>query len=224
MEKAFSVLINGKEYDVWDIPGKVHTKDESESTHWIYDVDDFSVIGNRVAPPLDSPNWIPFSRHINRLQWDIRFTEKCSGKVKWDRVTYSNRINVEMRCNGKLVYEFDANGGAIGLSYAMAKAQTLMAEIPEHPFDFFNPQKEDGRKIWWFGLPATVKIGQTRPWEIKIVPDLTSMSEDDWWTSYCARDPYQFSADDDFQSEDCYQGFINWGDAFSDQHINWFRK
>jgi hypothetical protein len=103
----------------------------------------------------------------------------------------------------------------------------------EHPFDFLNPEKEAGRKIWYYGLPATIKLG-VEPGEIGIVPDYSYMSKSDWWRELKNKktkitpDGYKKN-DDDVWDEDEFNedmrtgGWINHGDALWDGMIGWFR-
>lgn len=110
--------------------------------------------------------------------------------------------------------------------------QYMQTALGEHPYNFFEPEKEMGRKIYWYGLPAIIKPRKTDEWEISIIPDYTcGLSKEEWWKELSRRESLfgkQNDDDDlseeeeaaDYMRDDC----INWGDAFSDQHINWFRK
>ena len=139
-----------------------------------------------------------------------------------------------MWCNGKLVYEFGTTGGNRGMQFAMAKVQYMQVVLSEHPYNFFDPQTENGRKICWYGLPATVKV-KSHGWEIGIVPDYTAgLSKEEWWKELRRRESKYTNPDDgdkqmdeiEREEEREYEkdDYINWGDAFSDQHIYWFRK
>jgi len=132
-----------------------------------------------------------------------------------------------MWCNKKLIYEFITTGTQDGFNFAMAKIQYLQIMLSEHPFNFFNPESENGRKIFWYGLPATIKVKSHNTWEIEIIPDYEFLSKDEWWNELENRqkkltEKINIEDDDDFDEQKNI-GYINWGDALSDQHIYWFR-
>ncbi len=232
IRKVFTVIIHKKEYDVYDIEGKEHNGyNDTIKTWWVYYSD--RLPGNLI-PPTDSPDFVPYSSQINRRLWDIRFKQNNSSKYKWDEVRFSNYTNVEMYCNDKLIYEFGTTGNNDGLSFAMAKVQYLKVMLSEHPYNFFEPEKENGRKICWYGLPATIEV-KAQTWEVKIIPDYTAgLTKDEWWAELSRREhKFTKNSDDDlddieldneYRQEDIESGYINWGDALSDDHIYWFRK
>lgn len=223
VRKAFTVFIHDKEYDVYDIEGKEHGGWNGEpKTWWLYYSDP---LPDGVVPPIDSPHWEPYCRSINRHVWDIRFKQRNYTKEKWDSTDFRNSTHVEMVCNGKPVYSFTTTGTQDGLSYAMAKVQYLQTQMSEHPFDFFNPEKEIGRRIYFHGLPATIQLGYDAG-SIHVYPDFVEgYDKKSWWNEYSKRTRY--NEDDDWPSdfdETRESGFINWGSALEDQHIWWFRK
>lgn len=183
-----------------------------------------------VTPPHDSDSWKPYSSGILRRLWDIRIVQSNTTKEKWGDTQFRNSTSIEMRCNGKLVYSFGTGGNY--LEYAFAKVQYLQVQMGEHPFDFFNPEKEHGRKIYFYGLPSTVRVWRkAEPWLIGIDPDYTGTTKELWWKEYRRRKTNIGAAPDDWDeiektedAEDEKRDWINWGDALSDQHINWFRK
>ena len=59
-----------------------------------------------------------------------------------------------MFCNLRKVYEFPFRND---MGYAMSKAQQLIVKMNEHPFRFGDPEREIGRKIWYYRQPAIVK-------------------------------------------------------------------
>jgi hypothetical protein len=137
-----------------------------------------------------------------------------------------------MWCNKKLIYSFGTGGK--NLDFAFAKIQYLQVIINEHPYNFFEPETEIGRKICWYGLPATILNGY-EPGEIRIKPDYTAgLSKELWWKELKNRksiytnktednldmDEIEKEYDDEYENSDV----INWGDALSDEHIYWFRK
>lgn len=227
--KIFSVVIYDKEYDVYDIEGKEFDSGNGEpKTWWLY-YDDR--LPNGLIPPRDSDKWEHWHIGIQRHCWEIKFKQKNTTKEKWGSLQFRNHTHIEMWCNGKLFYSFGTSGTDRGMAFAMAKVQYLQTVLSEHPFNFYDPQSENGRKIYWYGLPATIKVWRKEePWEIAIVPDYSEMNKDDWWTEYNRRRTKinqsleDWEEDRDEENNDKESDFINWGDAFSDQHIDWFRK
>jgi hypothetical protein len=223
--KIFEVTVHNKQYVVYDIEGKEHEGyGDIPKTWWLYYA---TKLQEDLIPPADSPDFVPFSRSINRRLWDIRITQYNSSKYKWDETRFSTGTNVEMWCNGKLIYAF----GTFEASFAFAKIQYLQIILSEHSYNFFEPEKENGRKICWYGLPATVKVKQST-WEIAIIPDYTAgINQEDWWKEYRRRkknhsndDTEDLKMDEMYDTEETNDGYINWGDALSDNHIYWHRK
>lgn len=227
IRKIFDVIIHKTVYSVYDIDGKEHFgHNDTPKTWWLYYSEQ---LPDSVIPPIDSEYWKPFcSRSINRRLWDIRINQYNTSKSKWDDIQFSNGTNVEMWCNNKLIYSF----GTFDLSFAFAKIQYLKVVLSEHPYNFFEPEKENGRKICWYGLPATIK-NSYHPGEIKIIPDYNAgLNKEEWWEELRRR-KHKFTNKDDFDkqldeldddNEEYQDDEINWGDALSDEHIYWFRK
>lgn len=228
MRKEFSVYINEQKYWVYDIEGKEHEGLNGEpTTWWLYYSDE---LPSDLLPAVDSEYLVPYQNSINRLCWEINIKQKNGHKHKWGSYNFSCHTSVQMICNGKLVYEFGVGLGTDGLSYAMAKVQYLQVQLVEHPYNFFEPETEEGRKIYFYGLPATIKPSSWAG-EIRIIPDYsTGLTEKNWWAKYNERRStiLSYEAEDaqmeqeDF-IEDQQYGSINWGSALEDAHINWFR-
>lgn len=227
MRKIFTVIIHKKEFDVYSINGKEHEGlNDMPKEWWLYFSDR---LPDGTFPPIDSPHWEPFNASILRQCWEIKIKQSNTTKEKWGETQFKNSIWVEMWCNGKLVYEFSTSGKH--LDYAMAKVQVLQVQMSEHPYNFFNPQEENGRLICWYGLPAKVKV-KSNTWEIGIIPDYESgLTKEEWWKEYKRRRSNYTAPDteaDEMEAEDLQEDeqddFINWGDALSDQNIYWFRK
>ena len=229
--KVFTVIIHEKEYDVYDIENKEHEGyNDNPKTWWLYYSDR---LPEGLIPPDDSDCWKPFSSGIIRRLWDIRIKQINSTKEKWGETNFRNNTSVEMWCNNKLIYAFGTGGKH--LDFAMAKIQYLQVVLSEHPYDFFNAEKENGRKIFWYGLPATVRV-KSDTWEISVIPDYTvGLSKVEWWAELKRRESkypsntdgldkqFEEMDEEDF-NESMSNDYINWGDALSDQHIDWFRK
>lgn len=233
MRKIFKVIIGKKQYDVYDIEGKEHQGyNDVHKKWWLYYAD---APPQDILPPMDSEHFVPYSISINRRLWDIRFTQHNYSKYKWDEHSFRNSTRCEMWCNGKLIYSFLTIGNDSGLSFAMSKAQYLQTVLSEHCYNFFEPETENGRKIWWKGLPATIKNGYEAG-EIIIIPDYTTgLSKSEWWSELRKRESKLTNVIKDFndetfehlEKEDFEESMeddqINWGDALEDKHINWFR-
>lgn len=221
---VFTVVIDGKEYDVWNLE-KEHPGWNGEiKTWWLYFSDRMP---DNIMPPEDSEHFHPFTKGVERHCWSIVIKEKNHSKIKWDDLRINSSVWCEMYCNNKLIYEFAAGD----FDFAMAKAQHLKVILMEHPYNFFNPQENEGRRIFWYGLPALVKV-KTASWEILIVPDYEDgLDKEAWWKEYRRRKSkigaYNHEFDDienEELDEDERDGYINWGDALSDKHIDWFRE
>ena len=68
-------------------------------------------------------------------------------------------------------------------------------------------------------------------WEITIIPDYsTGIDKETWWNEFkTRRSNINEIVDKDndiavFDEDDDNKDYINWGDAFSDQHIDWHRS
>jgi hypothetical protein len=236
IRKIFDVIINNKVYSTYSIDGKEHNGyNDTPKTWWIYYSDDPkipSIDNKQWIPSIDDKNWVPYSCGILRRLWEFKIKQKNSTKYKYDELRFNNHTSVEMYCNNKLIYEFGTSGNA--LDFVLAKIQYLQVVLSEHPYNFFEPEKENGRKICYYGLPAIVLNGY-HVGEIKIKPDYTAgLSKDEWWKEYKNRKSVisnkddmdkQFDEMDDESMEEYYHDDeINYGDALSDGNIYWFRK
>lgn len=226
IRKIFDVFINDLKYPVYNIEGKEHQSlNGGPATWWLYYDRWIDVDG--IAPPIDSEKWIPYEDiAIPRSVWDIRYKQKISSKIKWGDHSFSQTGYVEIYRNGELFYGFPARK----IDYALSKAQSIITELSEHCFNFYDPKSEDGRKIWFKGLPAIVRVRKSEPFFIDIYPDLTTMTKGEWWQKYRQKEMETKQTKEDIEWHKDHldelesMGFINWGDAYSDQHIGWFRK
>lgn len=235
MKEIFKVIIDNKSYSVFDIPNKTHESLNGEpNTWWIYiGVDNpkhTPYNKSFVAHENDSeiwwgymgdgqPNFVPYCRSVLRQTWEVNIKQYNHSKQKWDAVSFRNTCSVEMKCNGKLIYSFTTNGTAMD-----AKVQCLQVQLTEHPYNFFDAQTENGRKIYFHGLPATIEP-MSETWNITIYPDYSEgFDRGFWWEEYGKRTMifYDTEGIDDFE-EIKADGYIVWGDALSDGNINWFR-
>jgi hypothetical protein len=228
--KIFTVIIHNKEFDVYDIEGKEHEGyNDTPKTWWLYYSDRLPV---GLTPPPDSESWERYCVGTLRRLWEIKVKQTNSTKEKWGETEFRNHTSVEMWCNNKLIYQFGTSGNY--LDFAFAKIQYLQVLLSEHPYNFFEPETEVGRKICWYGLPATILTGY-RAGEIRIKPDYTAgLEKEEWWKELERRE-HKYTNKDDFdkqmgdidenvKKEEMNDDIINWGDALSDGNIYWFRK
>jgi hypothetical protein len=217
--RAFEVLIDDKPYQVWNINDYEHESGKmngTPSTWWIE----------------YSGELIPFvDKGIHRICWEINYKQKNTSKYKWDSWNFRSSGYCTIKANGKEIYTF----GSFDLAYALAKAQTMLVQLLEHPYNFLNPAEMKDRKIWYYGLPATVMPSSSHPGEISVNPDLTEISKEDWWKLYKERKSPISTAklstteleDLQMDSEDAAEwmdyGSIGHGDALWDGMIDWFR-
>lgn len=215
---VFNVMIRKQIFPVYSIDGRYHW--DGTSPWWI--------------KIRDEGDLEPWTDHAHRICFEYNIREYNSSKVKWDEYRISKGVQVTITANGKPFYEF----GTFDTNYAFAKAQQLVVQLMEHPYNFLEPETENGRKIYFYGLPATVRIS-SHPGEIGIVPDYSmGITRAQWWKLYHERknpvtvenikkDEFDDQMDEiekEHDEENMESDYINWGDALSDQHINWFRK
>lgn len=208
----FNVMIGKQTYPVYSIDKRYHWQGD---INWWVKVRDEGVLE-------------PWTDHAHRICFEYNIREHNSSKIKWDDYNIRKHTSVTITANGKPFYEF----GTSDTQYAFAKAQQIVVQLMEHPYDFLEPEKERGRKIYFYGLPATIRPS-SYPGEIGIVPDYSAgISKPNWWRIYTLRrqpvggEPDKEWAEMEKEDNEEYEqsDYINWGDALSDAHINWFRK
>jgi hypothetical protein len=232
IRKAFDILIDDIPYPVYSIEGYNHPNGEwnGTPTNWWLDYSDYEP--SEYHRNGNIRELIPFvDKGVNRICWEINFKQKNRVKYKWDEYDIRRSGHCVIKANGREIYQFST----FDVSYALAKAQYLMINLLEHPFNFLKPEEESGRKIWYYGLPAIVEPSSFYPGEIKVKPDYTEIEEKKWWDLYWERSQPVLSPEtkddtEDFsrnqerfeETKDC--GSINHGDVLWDGMINWFRK
>jgi len=242
MRKVFDILINDKPYTVYGIEGKEHSlgiNNGCPANWWLHYEEDTSSI--KFLNEMDeNPNLIPYiDRGVHRICWEINYKQTNRIKYKWDEADIRDSGVCNLKANGRDVYKFHTSD----LMYAMARVQTLVGEIISHPYNLLEPEKDDGRKIFFCGLPAFVHRGY-EVGEIKIEPDYSSISKELWWKRYDffnsnheeksfeefedELDQEEYEADYELFQENTKEYYdndmINWGDALNDGKIWWFRK
>jgi len=229
IRKIFEIQIYEKMYPVYSIEGYKHNLGKYNGcpdTWWL----DYSQYDTEIGNP--ERELIPYiDKGVHRVCWKVDYEQHNSTKYKWDEWDIRNGGICKIYANGKPVYKFHYRD----LKGALAAASNKIDEMIEHPFNFINPEEENGRKIWYYGLPAKILLGY-EPGEIKIEPDYSYMTQKQWWDELEKRQtkitPKYIDEEDndDIKIEKQYfeeskdYGIINHGDAFYDGMINWFRK
>jgi len=206
---VFQILIEDEPYNVWDIPDYEHDDGKWNGcpTTWWLERE------GMLYPYVD--------KGVNRICWEINYKQNNTSKFKWDNLSIGSGGKCTIKANGQIVYQFFSRTP----EHALTKAQTLLYELTEHPYNFFDQAKEKGRKIWYFGLPATIRPSHM-PGEISIVPEYSNeLKKEDWWRLYKERkNPINDSTNlDDIDDWEDYEE-IGHGDALWDGMIGWFRS
>jgi len=232
--KIFEIQIQDKLYPVYSIEGYEHrlgSDNGCPATWWLdYSVyhtegDDEYPITRELVPYIDNG--------VHRVCWGIDYQQYNSTKYKWDEWNIRNGGICKITANGKLVYKFHYRD----LKGALSAASCKIDDMIEHPFDFINPEKEEGRKIWYYGLPAIIRLGY-EVGEIRIKPDYSYMTNDEWWSELERRQTNINPKDRTYKDDELWEedrdkerfeetkdwGEINHGSIFYDGMINWFRR
>lgn len=215
----YTVVIDGRKRGVYTL-NQTHKAEGIESDKWVGLMNE-PLDESETEKGIKTELLVPYTPWIERFCWDIKIYQRNSTKEKWNRTTFRSQTVCEMRCNGTLVYDFTTIGNDNGMSFAFAKAQYLQTILTEHPFNFLDPETEQGREILFYGLPAKVEIRQGyEKWKINICPLYTKHTKEDWWKLLIERSA---ASDEDKEDWEEYKesDYINWGDALSDQHIKW---
>ena len=238
VRKIFDIQIREQMYSVYSIEGYEHQLGKSNGCPeiWWLDYSDYNTVVERDGT-INSPiirELVPYiDKGVHRVCWGIDYQQYNTTKYKWDEWDIRNGGICKITANGKPVYKFhyrDFEG-------ALAAAQVKINDMIEHPFDFINPENEIGRKIWYYGLPAKIILGY-EPGEIKIEPDYSYLSPDEWWSALEERKSKIYPKkriyiDDEKEMEEIEKehfevcrdyGNINHGSAFYDKMIDWFRN
>lgn len=174
VEKIFELQIDHKMFDVYLI------KCGGTETRWI----DYLERG-----------LLPYTGRTHKICWGVICEQLNRPQNIFDANDFSGRTFCSITANGKKIYEFkhhSIGGYAISLNPlyelndALKKAQDIIDKIQDHPFDFINPKKEIGRKIWYYGLPATIKLTDDFG-IVNIVPDLSYLSLEEWFDELIKR-------------------------------------
>ena len=215
--EVYKILIGDTEHQVWDIDGYEHDYgkwNNEPPTYWI---------------EMEGGILDPFIRNgVHRICWEINFKQSNYTKHKWGSTDIRSSGKCVIKANGREIYSF----GASEMGFAMSKAQYFETLISEHPYNFFEPEKEKGRRIWYYNLPATIEPSYN-PGEIRIRPDYIGefkgkKNQWKWWKEYYERSRYKGFGDTETHDEEHLEesreiGWFNHGDALWDGNIRWFR-
>lgn len=231
VRKLFEIQIKDEMYCVYSIEGYEHNlgKNNGCPDTWWLDYSNYETeFGDNIR------ELVPYiDKGVHRICWGVDYQQYNSTKYKWDEWDIRNGGICKITANGRPVYKFHYRD----LEGALAEASTKINDMIEHPFNFINPEEEIGRKIWYYGLPATILLGY-EPGEIKINPDYSYLTSDEWWDELEKRKTNiqpknRVYKDDDKEMEDLDKehfnehrefGDINHGSVFYDGMINWFRN
>ena len=221
VHKIFDVLINDKLHDVYRVDGYEHDlgKNNGEPCEWWLDYSTEINPERELVPYLD--------RGVHRTCWEIRYKQRNYTKHKHGGWRINNTGLCEIFANGKHVYTLVGTD----LGSMLSNAHVMTEKLLYHVYDFLNPENDNGRKIYYYGLPATIRTGSAVG-EIWVYPDYEKIPADRWWKIYSERrtPAEELGPKEDREMEESsiseYEsyGSINHGDAFWDGMINWFRK
>lgn len=221
MNKLFTVIIDNKEYDVFRIESMEHQGiGKTPKNWWVY----YSDIKNQDGL-FDYSLFVPYNNEIiNKYQWDIRVNQVNYSNTIGEDIFFGSKVSIELWCNKKKIYAFNSINT---IENAVAEAIHLKNVIINHPFDFFCPANENnGRKIYFYGLPAIISVSKINSWEIDIIPDYYDLPADKWWIEFYNRSskiPHKEGDIEQLEDHDYEIGIINWGDVLYDKPIDWFR-
>jgi len=143
--KVFSVVIQGKLYEVWQ------RKEEHKEGEWNGDINNWWV--KYIDSEGDKVEWIPWlPRFTNRPSWDIEICVQNDMRHKSRGWRISKAGFVYIKCDLRMVYRFSC----MDLDYAFSRSQYLIHQLLEHPFNFSDPDKEIGRKIYYRNQPGII--------------------------------------------------------------------
>ena len=231
VRKVFEIQIRDEMYYVYSIEGYEHNLGKINGCPDIWWLD-YSNYGTEFGDNIRE--LVPYiDKGVHRICWGVDYQQYNSTKYKWDEWDIRNGGICKITANGKLVYKFHYRD----LEGALAEASTKINDMIEHPFNFINPEEEIGRKIWYYGLPATILLG-CEPGEIRINPDYSYLTPDEWWnelenrkTNVHPKDRVYVYNEMDMEKRDKehfneYREFgnINHGSVFYDGMIDWFRN
>lgn len=222
---VFEVVVGDRLRQVWSIDGYEHDlgKMNGEIPYWWLDLSEDEFDQSELVPWMD--------RGAHRICWGIDYRQYNTAKHKWGETDIRKGGSCKISANGREIFSFRCTDMAEAMSLVVSK----ISKLCEHPYNFINPEEEDGRKIWYYGLPAFVRKGY-EVGEIRIEPDYCYLTPEEWWDHLeKRRTPVFPKTIHEEESEDLERekeslseykdyGTINHGSVLYDGMIDWFRK
>lgn len=176
MKKVSNVIIRGLKYDLYDIPGKYHT---NNNTLWVKkDKDIFN----------DDDDYIPWDdKKTNRRCWKITINQGNSISYKKNDYDFNKCINghtsLDISLNETNVYEMSCEN----LNDALFKIQQTIDKLDKLPIELDDFKKDIGRKIFYKKLPAVI-VNRFVNGNMLIKPDCEENEVNRWWKMFA--DPW----------------------------------
>jgi len=142
---VFKTVVNDRIQEVWrrnesHPQGEINNRD---SHLWL----------RQTFEDTDDVDWVPWiGIGTNRPCFEIKLVQGNRTKCKWGETRINGTGWAEIFCNKTKVYEY----GFRDIEYGLARAQVLISDMTEHPFNFMDPESEIGRKIRYYEQPAVI--------------------------------------------------------------------
>ena len=111
---------------------------------------------------------------IDQSKWEVVYNDKAIG----------GKMGVSLGYNDELIYGFMVPDTPYHLDMCKPYIEFLKLRISGHPFNFFDPDTENERKILYRGLPAKIYPYQPAPWMIDVFPDIDDNDYVEWWDCF----------------------------------------
>ncbi len=176
------VLIRGNKYELWQLndrePHDTGTLNGESGLLWVKESSDYD---NLFGEFEEKKDWIPWlDGSGNRDCWEIHIKDGNSMKFTHTNYRIDKHTSANISINGKHVYEISGRE----FDWCYNKARSIIYELKGLIYvigiNLKDTNKEIGRKIYYKGLPSTIKqiyINGT----MDITPDYTDIEKDTWW-------------------------------------------
>lgn len=163
------------DYTVFDIPERVHTEHGGKSKSWWLYAKHY---GGEDLDALDENYLVPWrlALPVPIFTTPVRQTQ-IPDKVLGTRTGYV----CDVYYNGGVIYSADGHVEENMYPKPWKVVEHLLPKLFDHEFNCLNPWANNGRKVLWIGLPATIRVNDLKPWLVDLVPDTTETSEEEWW-------------------------------------------
>jgi hypothetical protein len=142
----WDVDVNGNKYDLYRIPGFVHTISGKRGAN------DLWCCPHGETPTVD--NLIEYNG-ASGCRWGFNVSDKHYIKNKWNETSVWKNVKCTITRNDEDFYTFFTRD----IEYAIAKAQKLIVDLSEFPIPFHDRNWKDeliGRKIFYQRTPAII--------------------------------------------------------------------